>query len=265
MTDGTNESGRWGPYRQASPPPARHRPGARSARRMADVRHCIADRPRQGDLTMWTPVLARQPETRPHALADQERRRPHSRRAAGCPSKPWKTAACSSFIPPVNYPAGIGSCRRSSPPTSTATTVLDLAVANFGSQHRERAAGQRRRHVPAGPDLRHRRPTRAPSRSATSTPTASSTSRPPTPGDVSVLLGNGDGTFQAPDQHRHRFESRSPWPWATSTPTASSTSGSRRTSIIPGYWRLLRLATPATTTGHANVLLGNGDGSFADA
>src|SRR6476660_3588555 len=27
------ESGRWGPYRQASPPPARHRPGARSARR----------------------------------------------------------------------------------------------------------------------------------------------------------------------------------------------------------------------------------------
>src|SRR5262245_25655210 len=29
----TNESGRWGPYRQASSPPARHRPGARSARR----------------------------------------------------------------------------------------------------------------------------------------------------------------------------------------------------------------------------------------
>src|SRR5262249_1179681 len=28
----TNKSGRWGPYRQASPPPARHRPGARSAR-----------------------------------------------------------------------------------------------------------------------------------------------------------------------------------------------------------------------------------------
>src|SRR5262249_32264956 len=26
-------SGRWGPYRQASSPPARHRPGARSARR----------------------------------------------------------------------------------------------------------------------------------------------------------------------------------------------------------------------------------------
>src|SRR5262249_50963769 len=29
----TGRSGRWGPYRQASPPPARHRPGARSARR----------------------------------------------------------------------------------------------------------------------------------------------------------------------------------------------------------------------------------------
>src|SRR5947199_6011564 len=29
----TGKSGRWGPYRQASPSPARHRPGARSARR----------------------------------------------------------------------------------------------------------------------------------------------------------------------------------------------------------------------------------------
>src|SRR5262249_33717034 len=30
---GNRKSGRWGPDRQASPPPARHRPGARSARR----------------------------------------------------------------------------------------------------------------------------------------------------------------------------------------------------------------------------------------
>jgi hypothetical protein len=29
----TKQGGRWGPYRPASPPPARHRPGARSARR----------------------------------------------------------------------------------------------------------------------------------------------------------------------------------------------------------------------------------------
>src|SRR4029434_8379982 len=36
-------SGRWGPYRQASPPPARHRPGARSARREGR-RHPTADR-----------------------------------------------------------------------------------------------------------------------------------------------------------------------------------------------------------------------------
>src|SRR5262249_29799476 len=28
-----SKSGRWGPYRKACPPPARHRPGARSARR----------------------------------------------------------------------------------------------------------------------------------------------------------------------------------------------------------------------------------------
>src|SRR3954454_8121261 len=44
-------SGRWGPYRQASPPPARHRPGARSARR-GGRRHPIADRIAK-ETTMW--------------------------------------------------------------------------------------------------------------------------------------------------------------------------------------------------------------------
>src|SRR5262249_29182540 len=39
-------SGRWGPYRQAGPPPARHRPGARSARREGR-RHPIADHHRE--------------------------------------------------------------------------------------------------------------------------------------------------------------------------------------------------------------------------
>src|SRR5437764_252938 len=35
------KSGRWGPYRQASPSPARHRPGARSARRERCCSHSI--------------------------------------------------------------------------------------------------------------------------------------------------------------------------------------------------------------------------------
>src|SRR5262245_48255108 len=41
--DPRKKSGRWGPYRQASPPPARRRPGARSARR-GMRHHGIADR-----------------------------------------------------------------------------------------------------------------------------------------------------------------------------------------------------------------------------
>ncbi len=36
------EYGRWGPYRQASPPPARHRPGARSARRQGRRRESVS-------------------------------------------------------------------------------------------------------------------------------------------------------------------------------------------------------------------------------
>ena len=76
---------------------------------------------------------------------------------------------------------------------------------NYRRQHGQRAAGQRRRHVPAGPELRHRRRPASRSRSATSTATATSTSRPPTPADVSVLLGNGDGTFGSAEQHRRRF------------------------------------------------------------
>src|SRR5262249_17766717 len=48
------ESGRWGPYRQASPPPARHRPGARSARRQRWCFHCIADQSSQGVFAMRT-------------------------------------------------------------------------------------------------------------------------------------------------------------------------------------------------------------------
>src|SRR5437763_11145007 len=37
-------SGRWGPLPPSKPPPARHRPGARSARRDGRCRHSLADR-----------------------------------------------------------------------------------------------------------------------------------------------------------------------------------------------------------------------------
>src|SRR5262245_53449589 len=46
------QSGRWGPYRQASPSPARHRPGARSARRPRCRTHWIADQSSQGVFAM---------------------------------------------------------------------------------------------------------------------------------------------------------------------------------------------------------------------
>src|SRR6185369_2648146 len=55
-------NGRWGPYRQASPPPARHRPGARSARREGR-RHSIADHIAK-DTTMWLRSLLTSLKTR---------------------------------------------------------------------------------------------------------------------------------------------------------------------------------------------------------
>src|SRR5262245_54727958 len=46
------KNGRWGPYRQASPSPTRHRPGARSARRQRCCFPCIADQSSQGVFAM---------------------------------------------------------------------------------------------------------------------------------------------------------------------------------------------------------------------
>src|SRR5262245_12250474 len=48
--DDEKHNGRWGPDRQAIPLPARHRPGARSARR--EGRHCTADRQGNGGSIM---------------------------------------------------------------------------------------------------------------------------------------------------------------------------------------------------------------------
>ena len=66
-------------------------------------------------------------------------------------------------------------------------------------QRRVGAAGQRRRHLPGPGDLRGGDRARSPSWRATSTATAGTDLAVANYGanDVSVLLGNGDGTFQA--------------------------------------------------------------------
>ena len=74
----------------------------------------------------------------------------------------------------------------------------DLAVANYDRQHRVGAAGQRRRHVPAPGHLRGGVDARSRSWRVTSTATAALDLAVANYSDntVSVLLGNGDGTFQ---------------------------------------------------------------------
>ena len=62
---------------------------------------------------------------------------------------------------------------------------------------------------------------------------------------VSVLLGNGDGTFLPPGARPPRARGRSPSRWRTSTATASPTSSS-----------------PTAGSDTVSVLLGNGDGTF---
>ena len=123
----------------------------------------------------------------------------------------------------------------------------DLAVANRGRQRRVGAAGQRRRHVPAPGDLRggvgprRDRGGRLQRR------------RPPRPGrrqlrtrnDVSVLLGNGDGTFQAQVTVRGGGRAQTPSWRGTSTATAAPT------------W-----PSPTQLDNDVSVLLGNGDGTF---
>ena len=102
-----------------------------------------------------------------------------------------------TFQPQTTYATGIE-------PDSVAVADVngdgkpDLVVANYGSDNGERAAGQRQRHVPAAQATFATGASRIRSRWRTSTATASPTSSPPTTAAtrVSVLLGNGNGTFQ---------------------------------------------------------------------
>ena len=61
-----------------------------------------------------------------------------------------------------------------------------------------------------------------------------------------MLLGNGDGTFQAPDHLRHGLVSRPPWP-------SADVNGDGKPDLI--------VAITASSNG-VSVLLGNGNGTF---
>ena len=179
--------------------------------------------------------------------------------------------------------------------TANGTGVIDPVVG---------AAGQRRRHVPAPGHLRGRVGPRSPSWRVTSPATATSTWPSPTPAPttVSVLLGNGDGTFQpqvtyavgsSPDaivagdftgdgqldlavaNRHHRRGIRPPIPtpcrccWATATarssPRSPTRSGSEPDAIVAGDFTgdgQLDLAVANSHDSTVSVLLGNGDGTF---
>ena len=127
-----------------------------------------------------------------------------------------------SFDVGQDYPTGSG-------PDSVAVGdfngdgKLDLVTANHTAAA-ERAAGQRRRHFPA--QGRSTPPARAPVRVAVGDfngdgkldlVTANAIGN-----NVSVLLGNGDGTFRR-GELTPPVTSPVSWRWATSTATASST------------------------------------------
>ena len=148
---------------------------------------------------------------------------------------------------PGHLRGGVESQTPSWRATSTATASSTWPSPTSARQRRLGAAGQRRRHVPA-----RRSPTRwgraqTPSWRATSTATAGSTWPSPTSvgNTVSVLLGNGDGTFQPQVDLRGGVGTQSPSWRGTSTATAGST------------W-----PSPTTTPTTVSVLLGNGDGTF---
>ena len=113
-------------------------------------------------------------------------------------------------------------------------------------QRRVGVAGQRRRHLP-GPGARTRwGPGQTRSWRGTSTATAAPTWPSPTTrdNDVSVLLGNGDGTFQ--NQVRYAV-------------------GTDPTAVVAGDFNgdgRTDLAVANAGSGDVSVLLGNGDGTF---
>ena len=117
-------------------------------------------------------------------------------------------------------------------------------------RHRLGAARQRQRHLRRRHQFRQRERIPSRSRSGTSTATASSTSRSRTQRlqhNVSVLLGNGDGTFGA---------------------ATNFAAGRRPASVAIGDLNgdgKLDLAVANSDSNNVSVLLGNGNGTFGAA
>ena len=160
----------------------------------------------------------------------QRRRPPRPRRGESSTATPsaccWATATAPSRPPATSPSARTPVPWRWGTSTATAGPTSPWRTARLdGARQRQRAAGQRRRHLPGRPPLRRRERSPCPWRWRTSTATAAPTSPWPTltSRNVSVLLGNGDGTFQA----ARNFAVGAfpvPWRWGTSTATAASTS-----------------------------------------
>ena len=164
-------------------------------------------------------------------------------------------------------------------------------------QRRVGVAGQRRRHLPEPGAVRGGDRASTPSWRGTSTATAAPTWPSPTPAtnDVSVLLGNGDGTFQnqvryavgtgqSPSWRGTSTATAAPtWPSPTTAPTtcrccwATATAPSR--TRCDTRWgsdarrprggglqrrRPHRPGRRQLGSNDVSVLLGNGDGTFQD-
>ena len=182
------------------------------------------------------------------------RRRPEHHR----PRRPrgGSPAGQRRWLVPAEPPDRSASARSPSPwrsATSTRNGALDLVTANI-QRHRQRAAGQRRRHFQdQGRPGRRRRPAHGRGRRL-------QRRRQARPGDanygsntVSVLLGNGNGTFQRPRSLR-------PAAWTSFTPSSIAVgdiNGDGRPDLVINL-----IGGEDSVVSQLGVLLGNGDGSF---
>ena len=226
-----------------------HRPRRRQLRLDNDVSMLLGN----GDGTFQTQVTyAVGSDPRRHRGGRLQRRRPHRPRRR---QLRLATTTCRCCWATATAPSSPRSLTRWGPlPDAivagdfTGDGRTDLAVANSGANDGVGAAGQRRRHLPAPGHLRGGVAVPTPSWRATSTATAAPTSPSPTPATTTCRCC-----------------------WATATAPSSPRSPTRWGPIQTPSWRATSPATAALDLAVANsgsndvsVLLGNGDGTFAD-